>query len=495
MKRLDPTRPWEPVDFIEDHPYIYSLGPVLNEERLGFGRGFREIEHSQTPSVVNEFLWWWLDKNGAPSGLTLEVLERWLGPSPSRDEVLQHQSFLAAELVELFRRMRVEAIQPFVYLSNNAGPTANWFFGDIKDLNPKPVMKTLKNAFTPFGVSIELWDRHFLPSERRDIRVFVFNDESDPRSGTLRCSIAADDGQTSFSKEVPVRVEALSCQRVSVEFEFPDSPGRCEVRAELSKNGSTERPAHSRKIAHVLEPLHIPESVSTARVGLLDLTSEPANFLKEIGIAVERFGKTRSSSSEILLASEGEAGGPQYQVNLDSITRLLDAGGSVIVLEPEFGITGKRQIPLTGELFLSIERRLDADKGGYDSHVFLSDSGHAIWRGLDPSLFRFFNGGIGGEIVSQHDVSLNNPWTVLARCGLHLGVIALAEVSIGKGRIIVSRIQTRGRLLQRELSGDLFERRADPVARQYLLNLIGYAQRAASESSNSFQTSSRPAES
>jgi hypothetical protein len=391
--------------------------------------------------------------------------------------------------------MRVDAIQPFVYLSNNAGPTSNWFFGDIKDLHPKPVMKALQNAFAPFGVSIELWDRHFFPAERRAIRVFIFNDESDSRSGTLRCTVLTDDGQTRFNQELPVRVDGLSSQCVSVEFEFPESPGQCELRAELLRNGSTEPPAHSWKVAYVVEPLRIPESDSAPCVELLDLTSEPAEFLKEIGIAVEHLGENKNGTSDILLVAEGEVRGPEYQAHIESITRRLHAGGSIILLEPEFGVTGKQQIPLTDALLLSVERRMDADKGGYDSHVFASDAGHAIWQGLEPNLFRFFNGALGGEIVSQHNVSLDRPWTVLARCGLHLGVIALAEVSEGKGKIIVSRIQTRGRLLQREPSADLFERRADPVARQYLLNLIGYAQRAASESRNSFRTSTRPAES
>jgi hypothetical protein len=223
--------------------------------------------------------------------------------------------------------------------------------------------------------------------------------------------------------------------------------------------------------------------------------SEPARFLKEIGIAAGHLGKLNSDPPDILLVAEGEVGGPHYQANIKPISRLLDAGGTVIILEPEFGVPGKQQIPLTGELLLSVERRHDADKGGYDSHVFPSDSSHPVWQGLEPLLFRFFNGGIGGEIVSQYDVSLNRPWNVLARCGLHLGVIALAEVSVGRGKIILSRIQTRGRLLQRDPSSDLFERRADPVARQYLVNLISYADKNARRSKNSFPTAARPAES
>ncbi len=66
MKKLDPTRPWESVDFLEEHPYIYSLGPVLIDRRFGYTRSLREVERSRRPTMLNEFLWWWLDKAGSP---------------------------------------------------------------------------------------------------------------------------------------------------------------------------------------------------------------------------------------------------------------------------------------------------------------------------------------------------------------------------------------------------------------------------------------------
>ncbi|MDE3058828.1 MAG: hypothetical protein KGJ59_12815, partial [Bacteroidota bacterium] len=88
MKKIDPTRPWEPVDFLEDHPYIYSLGPVMNEESLGFTRSIQEIARSAFPSVVNEFIWWWLDGDGNPTELTQQVLQRWLGRYYTKEDLL-----------------------------------------------------------------------------------------------------------------------------------------------------------------------------------------------------------------------------------------------------------------------------------------------------------------------------------------------------------------------------------------------------------------------
>ncbi|MCL4539232.1 MAG: hypothetical protein M1378_06480, partial [Bacteroidetes bacterium] len=175
-KELDPTRPWESHDFFEDHPYIYSLGPVLVDRKFGYTRSLEEIENSRYPSQVNEYIWWWLDKDFKPSELTKKVVSRWLGEDYSKEGLIERQAFLAAELTELFRRLKVKCMQPFVYLSANDGPTSHWFVGDIAELRPKPVMAALKNAFEPFGVSIELWDRHFFQNEKRNIAVYLFND-------------------------------------------------------------------------------------------------------------------------------------------------------------------------------------------------------------------------------------------------------------------------------------------------------------------------------
>jgi hypothetical protein len=77
-------------------------------------------------------------------------------------------------------------------------------------------------------------------------------------------------------------------------------------------------------------------------------------------------------------------------------------------------------------------------------------------------------------MVSQHNVTPLAPHAVLARCGLRLNVMAAAEIPVGMGKVIISRLQTRGRLIRQENANNLFDRRIDPVAQQYLLNLLAY---------------------
>jgi beta-galactosidase len=503
MKALDPTRAWEMRDFVDEHPYIYSLGPVLTDRAFGFSRSLQEIERSATPSVVNEFLWWWLDPDNKPTLLTREVLERWLGPNPDPGEVIAHQSFLAQELIELFRRMKVDAILPFVYLSNGMGPTGHWFLGDAGDLQPKPVLAAIGNAFSPFGVSVELWDRHFVPGERRQVNIHVFNDRETVQAGRLRWGVAEiigeriTDPEHTFSSgeppasvqkqafsagELTVSVSPVNTLVVTVEFELPARPGRYEVLAELT-TGGTDFPAGrgaggdasravSRKPAHVIAPPRVSESVKPLHPGVLEESGEIMRYLQDQGIVVRDLASSRYSDCDVIFVADGLARGDAFQHHRSEFAAFFASGGTLVLIEPEYGVETEANVPVTDGITLDIKRRPDLDRGGYDSFVFMEDRGHPIWRGIDQEHLKFFNGGFGGEIVSQHDVMCTAPVHVLARCGLKLATVAAAEVVASGGTIVISRLQIRGRLMGSHETDTLYGRRSDPVAQQYLLNIL-----------------------
>ena len=465
MKLLDPTRPWESVDFIEEHPYIYSLGPVLNERPFGFTRALLDIEHSQKPVVLNEFIWWWVNNAGKPTTLMDGVVQRWLGKTWTREDLLEHQAFLAAELIELFRRINVDAIQPFVYLSNNDGPTAHWFHGSIAELHPKPLLEAIRNAYAPFGVSVELWDRHFAAGEQRTIRVFVFNDSLHKESGELRWGISDSKGTLGREESRDVSLEPHEHKVIEVEFVFPKEPGRYKAHAKVRTNSES---AVSTKLVHVFSPLKIPEKLQVAEIGL---SEEARDFLRSSGITCVPFSGNPDIERRALVVGEGHGRGQIPQKVVDFVR----AGGSLVLLEPELGVDGSEILDFSGDLRIEIKRREDRDKGGYDSYVFMENPSHQLWRGIAQEHLFLFNGAVGGEIVSQHDLILRSPHTVHARSGLNLGVIAIAEASLGRGKVLVSRLQTRGRLLSTGGANVLFARRTDPVAQQYFLNLLSYA--------------------
>ena len=130
---------------------------------------------------------------------------------------------------------------------------------------------------------------------------------------------------------------------------------------------------------------------------------------------------------------------------------------------------------ITGGIDLTIEPRTDMRKGGYDSYVFAENHAHPLWSGISREHLQMFNGGYGGEGVSEHHVSANLPVTIHARCGMQLKHAAVFELRSGRGRVLVSRLQLRGRLAESAGNESLYSRRPDPVLQQYLLNLLSYA--------------------
>ena len=475
MKRLDPTRPWESVDFVEDHPYVYSLGPVLNDRKFGCTRSLEDIAYSPEPTVINEFLWWWLDRDGNPAPLTHEVVERWLGREYTQKELQEHQCFLARELVELFRRMRVDAVQPFVYLSNNAGPTAHWFSGPIAELHPKPILSALKESFAPFGLSVELWDRHFSPGEHRAMQLFIFNDNPAPAAGSVCYGVQADDGRWIMSRTMEVVVEASGLKIVPIVMGMPGADGRYSLRAELLVPGEEQPVAASHKPAFVVSATAPPPALLQSGVVVADGTGEVSSFVGQAGIPCTGLEQADLSRTWPVIVVEDMIQSAAYRSKMADLSLMVAAGGTLILLEPEKGVLGAVTIPILTDVDLHIRLRADLDKGGYDSYVFAEDHGHPLWRGITRDHLKMFNGAFGGEVVSQHDVIPGRAVHALARCGLKLHTPAVMEIPYGKGRVIVSRIQTRGRLIGSADPAPLYARRKDPVIQRYFFNLLSWA--------------------
>ena len=444
---------------------------TLNQRQIGYTASLRALERSPEPVVVNEFLWWWFDNEWHPTSLMKDVVERWLGRSSTTDQIIERQQYLAEELVGLFRRMRCAAIQPFVYLSNNRGPTAHWFEGPIADLKPKPILQALKNAFAPFGVSLELWDRHYVAGQTIALPVHVFNDYQQEMRGTLEVVVKGEQGETNSTSAEEVSVPSGKRTIVRKNLSLPTDAGCYTLQASVSPI-SLPQPATSTRKIYVFESgLH---PVSSARqLFLSDPSEEVESFVKEGKIPYTSFGSSELSPSGLFFVNTFGIEQREYIGRLGEITEFLNGGGVLIVQEPEFRTVEPKELRVSQNLTLRVERRIDVDKGGYDSYVFPEDPAHPLWQGLRSEHFQWFNGAPGGEIVSEYSITPSLPFVPLASCGLGLRIPAVMAIYHGKGMVIVSRIQVRGRLLPSASSQlDHFSRRPDPVAQRYLFNLI-----------------------
>lgn len=469
MKKIDPTRVWEAVDFGEDHPYIFSLGPVLQRAKFGFSRSLEELQNSPTPVMVNEYLWWWLDGQGKPSQLTEMVIERWLGKNYSSDDLLRHQVFLAQELTELWRRLDLDAIMPFVYLSCGQGATSHWFSGPLAEARPKPLLQALKNAFSPLGLSLELWDRHFQPGEQRRLRLHLFNDSGKPAG--VRCiivlSTAAHRDEVLFERAITLEAGKHQLETAQVAFPSESCSGQIHY---LLQDEQGQTVTAGKKPCFVLPRPPLPAALKTKKLSVFDHEKELLSFLKQRQIRAAQ----QDIAADVRLALVGPGGLRRLSVqHRQRLARMVAGGGCLILQEPECGITGQRQVTVFEDLKLWIQYRPDRDMGGYDSCVIPADAQHPLWQGIAPEHLQIWNGAWGGEMVSQHHLRPDRPFRSLADCNLRLRVAAVLEIPYGRGMVIVSRLQVRGRLSPGK-EGEFFARRYDPVAARYLLNLLAF---------------------
>ncbi|MBM2841317.1 MAG: glycoside hydrolase family 2 sugar binding protein, partial [Bacteroidetes bacterium] len=334
--------------------------------------------------------------------------------------------------------------------------------------------KALKNAFSPFGISLEIWDRHFLVGEFRTLRLFIFNDEHVPRTGTVRYGVVRFDDGWTFDTSMKVSVDRGESVVNFIQIMLPRRAGEYRIRAELLEGGGNTVVAYTEKIAHVFEPIGSVHS-EQSNIAVCEGSGEINRFLSSHGFPVLEFSEASLGKAKVLIVVEGTLTSDVYQKHMETLSNFVNSGGTLVVIEPEFGVNDKGAVsPLQG-LALTIERRVDMDKGGYDSYVFAEDLAHPLWSGIEKKHLQMFNGDFGGEVVSQHDVTCSREHQVHARCGLKLGVEAVYEIPFGKGRVIVSRLQLRGRLMRGNTPDTLYARRPDPVLQRYLLNLVGYA--------------------
>ncbi|MBI3195617.1 MAG: hypothetical protein HYZ34_14290 [Ignavibacteriae bacterium] len=216
------------------------------------------------------------------------------------------------------------------------------------------------------------------------------------------------------------------------------------------------------------------QQLQQGNVGILEESGEIHSFLEGFDIQ-PKATESNIEGVTTIVVGEGVVRSKVYQKRIADFTTFVNSGGTMFLVEPEFGVEGREIVPIVHGVELTIEKRIDADKGGYDSYVFAEDYSHPLWKGISQEYLKMFNGGLGGEVVSQHNVSANIPVIVHVRCGLNLDVHAVFEIPSGKGKIIVTRLQLRGRLVSDKKRTGLYERRVDPVLQQYFLNLLSYA--------------------
>ncbi len=250
------NRPWEnsynapagPDDPVEDHQYLFQkMADVAASQALPPGTfQVTDMEAMLGPqratttyktghaSILNEYGWLWLNRDGTPTLLTDKLYPRLLGSDNTKEKRLELDAYLLAGETEFWRAYRHYAgILHFVYLtgSDPGGFTSDHFL-NVKTLQLEPHFQhAMQQAFSPLGVYLNFWQPRLRSGTTHDYTVSMVNDEDRARNGTLRLVFRDGAGHELASQEKPFVLSPLGAQSYTFTMQTPPGAGSASLDA------------------------------------------------------------------------------------------------------------------------------------------------------------------------------------------------------------------------------------------------------------------------
>ena len=266
-------RPWEngwskpmaSTDPVESHPYLYSryMGKNSKEPETGYKKDFFEkirrpdndaLAHLpkedkdagvtfDNPSIINEYGWVWLNRDGSTTTLTDNVyINLWDSKNLTAQQRLEIYARRLAELTEYWRaHRRAAGILHFCGLAYSRseeprGQTSDHWI-DIKNLTFEPSFYTyLKPAFSPIGLMIDSWEKTYKAGEKYQVPVFIINDLNETFIQTIEVSMIKD-GQPVLSVKKEMSIKPYEVLEIPFEITVPNETGTYLLKAETVFNG------------------------------------------------------------------------------------------------------------------------------------------------------------------------------------------------------------------------------------------------------------------
>lgn len=238
------SRPAGENDPVEDHNYLSYNDPrggKISPWRMpvysnGNGaKGTNSFHPSAHATILNEYAWMWLLRDGTPTILGKSFYDR-IAPGCTNQERQELYGYFLAGETEYFRAFRNYAgVHHFTYLTASF-PTAftGDLFQDVQKLELNPVYeKYLKEAFKPLGVYLHFWMAEIKAGSTRPAKfpIIIINDEYRNLKGRLEIRIERPDGSIVGQSSKPFRVSELVAETFVIECDYPKDPGEYMVKA------------------------------------------------------------------------------------------------------------------------------------------------------------------------------------------------------------------------------------------------------------------------
>ena len=401
----------EERDVIHVHKYWWSLFENL-------GLYYDSADQFPKAIMVDEFGGNYLDGDGMMGGYPAvpEAFLRFLGRNHSKESRLAFNALANAKVAEYWRRIGAAGVSPFCVLgSSNDG--SHWFMGDLTEGNPKPVWKDLTCAWSPQSVSLEIWDRNFIPGQEISVPVYLFNDTQSGSDFNVMLSLKDSYGKIYIEQLLTNKdIDPFSTQVKYFNLALPLKTGKYILSAELLNRPETVKyPIISQWEINVFES-KVPDILLQPDVSVAADEPEIIQFLKDRDIRNVPLSDT--SAKIILLSIEGwEKISKADQSLLNQIEQAINNGTSVILLDvgerylgqgypqdkndlgPLQGVVTKSNTPVkVYNLFGGIKLAF-SEAAEPESHIHPDKNNSSLWNHIPLDRTWLWNGMRGGLIV------------------------------------------------------------------------------------------------
>jgi beta-galactosidase len=261
-------------DTVQLHKFWWSF------ENLGLY--YDSADQFDRTVMADEFGGNYLDQDGNPGSYPAnkETFLRYLGRNQTRDLRLELNAESNARVAEYWRRIGVAGFSPFCILGSPFDGSS-WFLGHLAKPQLMPVWDALTAAWSPQSVSLDVWDRNYLPGQRVEMPVFFFNDTD--KTARLNADVrivSVQDPQRLISvKKVEQQVAAHTRVRTTVSLVLPPDNGEWRFEAELKNTvPGVTHPIVSSWMFRTLPP-SVPQQIAGIAVGVPEQEAELRAFL------------------------------------------------------------------------------------------------------------------------------------------------------------------------------------------------------------------------
>jgi beta-galactosidase len=241
------NRPWDnsysnvrsPGDVMELHPYhFYDPGFSLKDiARADINPGGQSGK-TNFMKIINEYGWLWLNRDGSPTTLTMDLYKNLLGENSTVNQRRHlYATYLAAE-TEFWRCHRqCAAVLHFTTLaySRKDGQTSDHFRDVGNVLYDDEFMKYMPDAFSPVGLMLDEWGDEIETGISHDFKIMVINDLEPEWEGKVWVRIFDQDRIIS-ERSADINIPSFGQDSVRISLMTPVSPGTYTVIAFLERD-------------------------------------------------------------------------------------------------------------------------------------------------------------------------------------------------------------------------------------------------------------------